>query len=143
VTVAETAGVTGTDPANPVLTVTFNNTGAETLITPNFLLTVANNTSGSQDVQTISFPANTSLSPTEVSNGNFVGSIVDPLRPNTTTFAYTIPSTITATKFVFGDTPIDGLIAAIDLTSFKNFVPEAYITEDASGNAFLVDSVNS
>jgi len=145
VTVTATAATANT---NPSFLVTFNDTGAQTLIVPNFQVSVVNSGSASTyDTETITLPSNSGVDLTQVNSANFVGSIVNPLRPNATTFSFTIPPSTTPvlssnTPFQFGDAPIDGLIAALDLTSAKNFIPQAYVTADASGNAFLVNNLN-
>jgi hypothetical protein len=147
VTVTETLG---TANAYPVLQVTYNAAGAQALtIVPNFQAAVTNNGSNTTDtVETITLPTNTAIDPAQLATANFVGSIVDPVRPNATVFSYTIPPSTTPvfqstlTPFQFGDSPIDGLIAALTLTSNKTFKPQVYLTEDSSGNAFVVNNVN-
>ena len=53
-----------------------------------------------------------------------------------------VPNVLRMSAFQFGDVPIDGLIAASNLTAYKNFVPEAFVTS-IDGNALLVDNLNS
>jgi hypothetical protein len=137
--VAVTA-VEGTATTNPVFTVTFSATGGpEPLIVPNMLFGESTTgTTHSADVQTITFPTRGDLIPSQLATANFVGSIYNPVRFNATVFDYSnFPA-----PFAFGDVPIDGLIAATDLTGVKNFFPEAYVT--ASGtSAVLVDNTQS
>jgi hypothetical protein len=138
VTVIETPGTATTFPS---FQVTFGAVGAQNgTIVPNFIGTVTDSGSTTPDTQTITLPDNTSIEPAQIATANFVGSIVNPVRPNAATFDYT--PLVSGNSFVFGDAPIDGLIAALGLTSFKNFVPQAYVTADASGNAVLVNNVN-
>jgi len=146
VTVTETAA---TATSYPVFQVTFNSDGAQPLIVQNALATVVDASSASTAaVETITLPSNTSINPALLATPNFVGSIYNPAREFATTFSFTVPPSTTpvvatqSTPFQFGDSPLDGLIAALDLTSFKNFVPQAYVTEDASGNAVLLNNVN-
>jgi hypothetical protein len=130
--------VTGT--VNPTFTITFPSTsGPEPLVTPNYIITLTpTGTATTVDTQTITFPTRGDLVPAQLATANFVGSIFNPLRLNATTFQFTGSSS----SFQFGDTPIDGLIAATDLTAYKNFIPEAYITE-SNGAALLVDNTIS
>ena len=133
--------VTGPTGALPTYNITFNSPGAEPLINPNFSLTTvdtAGNASAAT-VETLTFPTRGDLNPVQIATANFVGSIFDVSRPNSTVFAYTP----TGSAFAFGDVPIDGMIAAVTLTSNKNFVPEAFITENAAGAAVLVDNTAS
>ena len=126
---------------NPTFVVTFAATGEQALLVPNFQATVANSGSATtQDTQTITLPSNSGIDLTQIDTANFVGSIYNPLRQNATTFSYT--QLVSGTGFQFGDAPIDGLVAALNLTSYKNFVPQAYVTEDANGNAFLINNLN-
>jgi hypothetical protein len=132
------AAVSGT--VNPTFTITFPTTaGPEPLVTPNYIIKVdATGTATTVDTQTISFPTRGDLVPSQLASADFVGSIYNPLRLNATTFQYTGSTG----SFQFGDVPIDGLIAATDLTAYKNFIPEAYVTE-SNGAALLVDNTIS
>jgi hypothetical protein len=114
---ANNAPITGTElPASP-FTLTAG-TGTETIVYP--------------------LPISSSFTTAQLATANFVGSVLNPTQNKATTFTYT-----PAGPFVFGDVPIDGLIAAVTLTANKNFVPEAFVTEDASGHAVLIDNTNS
>lgn len=109
------------------------------MITPNYIITATpTGTSTSVDTQTLTFPVRGDLVPSQLNTANLVGSIADPLRSNATTFDYTNNTS----AFQFGDVPIDGLIAAVNLTAYKNFIPEAYVTE-LNGAALLVDNTIS
>jgi hypothetical protein len=133
----------GTGTTNPSYTITFAFAGPQQLIVPNFSLgvqTVAG-TSTTAEVDTLTFPTRGDINPTLLSTANFVGSIVNPLRPNATVFSFT--PLVSGSSFQFGDAPIDGLIAAVTLTGYKNFVPEAFVTESSGGSAVLIDNVTS
>jgi hypothetical protein len=140
VTVTETLA---TATAYPVLQVTYNNPAAQAnTIVPTFLASVVNNSSNNTEaVETVTLPDDTSVNPAQLATDNFVGSIFDPVRPNVaTTFIYN--PLVSGAGFQFGDSPIDGLIAALALTSNKTFTPQVYLTADSSGNAYVVDNVN-
>jgi hypothetical protein len=141
----------GTGMANPSYQITFTSNGGQNLIIPNFQLSVksAPGTATAGEVDTLTFPTRNdfanSLSSLPnfigIDSANFVGSIDNPLRANASTFSF-IPL-ISSPSFKFGDAPVDGLIAALNLTAYKNFFPEAFVTADASGNAKLVDNLTS
>jgi len=140
-TVQEAGGVTVTGTA-PNYDITFGVAQAETPIIPNFALSTAlkAGTSTTQQVETLTFPVRGDLSPPQFDTSNIVGSIYNILRTDATTFQYT--AKVAGSAFQFGDVPIDGLIAASNLTAYKNFVPEAFVTS-IDGNALLVDNLNS
>ena len=79
--------------------------------------------------------------PVQFSTANLVGGIANLSAANPAAFKFT--NNVGTAAFDFGDSPTDGLIAALSLTSNKNFVPEAFVTADASGLAVLVDNLNS
>jgi hypothetical protein len=122
--------------ANPYYTVTFNTNGLQALIVPNFLVGESSAIVSTHEVETITLPPNGTIELTSIGTANFVGSIVNPLSPTASTFDYT--QLVAGSTFQFGDAPLDGLIAALTLTSDKNFVPQAFVTADASGNAVLI-----
>jgi len=132
----------GTGTSNPSYSIVFNSPGAESLIIPNFtagVATVAGTTTTPQ-VATLTFPARGDLAPPQFATANFVGSIANILQanalgPNAIYFKSTDPLPGT---FHWGDAPIDGLVAALSLTSNKNFTPNAFVTADASGAAVLI-----
>jgi hypothetical protein len=143
--VQDAGGVTvtyhaGTSSTNPSYTIAFNDAGAQSIIYPDFDLSVAETpgTATTPAVDTLTFPTRGDISPLEFSTANYVGSIYNILRPDATKFDYTG----SPAAFKFGDAPIDGLIAALTLTANKNFVPEAFVTS-ISGTALLVDPLNS
>jgi hypothetical protein len=81
---------------------------------------------------------------TNFDTANLVGGVATAAPnadPNANVFK-TDTDIIPPSSFAFGDSPQDGLIAAVTLTAKKNFVPEAFVTKDANGNAVLVDSLN-
>jgi hypothetical protein len=129
---------TGAGTPNPSYNITFANTaGAQELLVPDLeFTTVATGGTTGTDVQTLTFPNRSDLTPVQLSTANFVGSFQTPLRQQATTFNYAeyTPTSV----FVFNDIPLDGLIAATNLTSYKNFVPEAFVTS-VNGAAVLVD----
>ncbi|MGA3171259.1 MAG: hypothetical protein ABSE62_09605 [Chthoniobacteraceae bacterium] len=139
VTVTSTTAASG----NPAYQITFGNDGAEQLIIPNLSMNIAQTTLGNgttESVQTITLPTvGGEFNPVQFATASLVGSIYNILQPNAAVFNFT-PS---GGSFQFGDAPVDGLIAAVNLTSAKNFVPEAFVTADAAGNAVLIDNVNS
>jgi hypothetical protein len=138
------------NPANPSYTVSWTTAGQQPLIVPNFVVNVqtTNGTATAPETDTLTLPTRGDLTPSQVATANFVGSIYDVLRPDATTFSF-LPAG--SSTFQFGDTPIDGLIAAVTIPAAKsavyefqkNFVPEAFVSADASGNAVLVDNVNT
>jgi hypothetical protein len=131
----------GNNTTNPSYSITFGSSaGPQPLITPSFLFTVspATGTASTVNEQTATFPVRGDILPVQLSTANLVGSIVNPLRANATSFNYTN----IASPFQFGDAPIDGLIAAVNLTAYKNFIPEAFVTE-SNGAALLVDNTIS
>jgi hypothetical protein len=144
-TIQAAGGVTvtaGTGTSNPSYNILFNSPGAETLIIPNFVASVATvaGTSSTPQIVTLTFPTRGDLAPPQFATANFVGSIANILQtnallPNAAAFKSTDP---VAGTFHFGDAPIDGLIAALSLTTAKNFVPNAFVTANASGAAVLV-----
>jgi hypothetical protein len=141
----------GVNTANPSYTISFVNPGQEKPIVPNFALNVQLSQVGSAttpEIDVITLPTRGDLDPVQMSTANIGGSIADILRPNATAFSFT--PLMPGPKFQFGDVPLDGLIAVITptkpnqpFTFGKNFIPEAFVTADASGQAVLVDNVNS
>ena len=139
-------GVTVTKGANPNndFVVTFNDPGARTLLTgTEFIPLAVNNSVGSANTQaseTVTFPAQGVFDPIQFASANLVGGIADIHRQNAVVFhAKNVPPG----TFVFGNAPIDGLIAAVTMTANKNFVPEAFVTVDASGNTLFRDNLIS
>jgi hypothetical protein len=131
---------TGPSTVNPSYNIAFKATaGAVANVVQNFLLTETNGTTTSTpvlNVQNMTFASRGDLSPIQLATANFVGSVYYPVR----LAALEYQSSAGYGVLAFGDVPIDGLIAATDLTSFKNFSPEAYLTVDSSGNAVFVDT---
>jgi hypothetical protein len=126
--------------------ITFNAPGVEQqLITPDIILgqqTVVGTTS-TPEIVTLTFPTRGDFSPPQFSTANLVGSIANVLRPNASgAGGYAFTNLVGGNGFQFGDAPIDGLIAAANLTAGKNFVPQAFVTADASGVAHLFDNAN-
>ena len=143
-----TDGVTVTQgSASDHYIVTFNDNGSRSLIAGTEMVplgvTVNNAGSGtSQASETVGFPAQGVLDPAQFASANLVGGIADIHQQNAVAFRF-LHNVSASPTFVFGDAPIDGLIAAVTLTANKNFVPEAFVTADASGNAIFQDNLNS
>ncbi len=124
--------------------ITFGNAGIQPLIIPNFSLGVTQTVTGGASVasvQTLALPTRGDFGAPQFATANLVGSIYDIQQENAAVFHFT--QLEPSSSFVFGDAPQDGLIAAVSLTSFKNFIPEAFVTTDASGDAILVDNTVS
>lgn len=135
---------TGAGFANPSYNITFNSPGSQSnSVIPNFVIntTVSSGSPSTAQNEVLSLPTRGDFVPLQFSTANLVGGIQNILRPDAATFTYT--PFVTGGTFQFGDTPIDGLIAAVTLTSNKNFVPEALVTVDAGGAAVLIDNLVS